>query len=135
MPQYTYKNDDTGETVEVIQTMNEEHSYFGEDGKEWRRIFYSPNASVDSISSLDPFDTKAYVEKTGLMKGGNIGSLWEISKEASERRAEKLGHEDPVKRGYFNSYEKDKGVKHFHDRPDKIETKSAIIDFKAKCPD
>ncbi len=133
MPTYSYINDETGETVDVIQTMKEPHVYFGKDGKQWRRIFYSPNASVDSISNLDPFDTKSYVEKTGKMKG-TVGTLWDISKEASLRREQKLGHEDPVKRQYFDNYEKEKKVKHFHDRPSKIETKDAIIDFTAPSP-
>lgn len=130
MPQYTYINDDTGEVIHLIQTMREKHEYFDESGKEWRRIFYSPNASVDSISNLDPFDTRSYVEKTGKMKG-TVGSLWDISKEASIRRSEKLGHEDPVKREYFNKYEKENKVKHFYDKPTKIEKNGFSIDFSS----
>lgn len=131
MPQYTYLNEETGETVDVIQTMREEHRYFGEDGKEWKRVFYSPNASVNSLSNTNPFDTRSHVEKTGQMKG-SLGDLFNISKEMSERRQDKIGGEDPVKRKFFNDYkEKNNGAKHFHDRPDKIETKHATIDFTA----
>jgi hypothetical protein len=131
MPEYTYLNEETGERIDVIQTMREEHRYFGEDGKEWKRVFYSPNASIDSLSNTSPFDTRAHVEKTGKMKGC-LGDLFNVSKEMSERREQKIGGEDPVKRQFFKDYQKkNNGAKHFHDRPDKIETKHAIIDFKA----
>lgn len=133
MPSYIYRNEETGEVREVIQTMREEHRYFGEDGVEWKRVWTKPNASVSSISNLDPFDTRAYVEKTGKMRG-NIGSLWDISKEASQRRAEKLGHEDPIRRQFFEKYEKENKVKHFYDKPDKIDTNIATIDFTAPSP-
>lgn len=132
-PEYLYQHPETKEVVSVIQTMREEHCY-EKDGIEYKRVFTKPNASVDSISSLDPFDTRAYVEKTGKMKG-NIGSLWNISKEASERRAEKLGHEDPVRRRFFDKYEKKNGTKHFYDRPDKIDAGIATIDFTAPSPE
>ena len=133
MAAYLYKNPETGETIEIIQTMNEKHIYVDKDGLEWKRVWTVPNASVDSISNLNPFDLKSYVEKTGKSKG-TVGDLWSISKEASERRAEKLGHEDPVKRKFFDNYEKEKKVKHFADRPSKIETKNAVIDFTAPSP-
>ena len=131
MPEYLYKNPQTGEVKGVIQTMREEHVFVDEEGLEWKRVYTSPNASIDSLSNTDPFDTRAHTEKTGKMKG-TMGDLFSISKEMSERRQDKIGAEDPIKRKFFNDYkEKNNGTKHFHDRPDKIETKNAIIDFKA----
>lgn len=137
MPEYLFYNSETEEYRNVFFKMNDEKIYNGEDGSEvgiWSRRWTSPNASVDSIANTNPFDTRAHVEKTGKMKG-TMGDLYSISKEMSERRAEKLGHEDPVKRKHFDSYEKTQGVKHYYDKPDKIETKHATIDFKAKGPE
>ena len=134
MPQYLFQNKVSQEYREVFFKMLDDKIYNGEDGTEeglWERRFTIPNASVDSISNTNPFDTRAHVTKTGAMKG-NLGDLFNVSKEMSERRAEKLGHEDPVKRQFFKDYQKkNNGAKHFSDRPDKIETKDAIIDFKA----
>ena len=131
MPEYLYKNPQTGEVKGVIQTMREEHVFIDEEGLEWKRVYTSPNASIDSLSNTNPFDTRAHVNKTGAMKG-SLGDLFNVSKEMSERREQKLGHEDPVKRQFFKDYQKkNNGAKHFSDRPDKIETKHAIIDFKA----
>ena len=131
MPTYSYTNDKTGETLEMHQGMNDEHRFFGENGEEWRRVFYPPNAAIDSLSNCNPFDTRSHVDKTGRMKG-NLGDLFNVSKEMSERRQDKIGGEDPVKRQFFKDYQKkNNGAKHFNDRPDKIETKHAIIDFKA----
>lgn len=131
MPLYLYKNEETEEIVEIFQTMKEDHVYFGEDGKEWKRVWTVPNASIDSISKCDPFDRQAHVDKTGKMKG-KVGDLWDVSREMSEKRAEKVGGEDPVKREHFNKYEKRNKTKHFYDRPDKIKMKGATIDFTKK---
>ncbi len=134
MPEYTFFNKITQEYRDVFFKMLDDKIYNGEDGTEvdiWERRWYPPNASVDSISNTNPFDTRAHVDKTGKMKG-NLGDLFNISKEMSERRQDKIGGEDPVKRQFFNDYQKkNNGAKHFSDRPDKIETKHAIIDFTA----
>ena len=133
MPRYIYKHPEKEEYVEVTQTMSEEHVFFDFTGLKWKRVFTVPYAAVSSLSSLDPFDTKAHVDKTGEMKG-TMGDLFAVSKEMSERRSEKLGHEDPVKRQLFEKYKQDNNCKHYNDRPDKIETKHAIIDFTAPSP-
>ena len=130
MPQYIYINDETNEYVEVIQTMSENHKYFGEDGKEWRRVFTVPNASIDSLAQSDPFDLNSLTKKTGEMKG-TMGDLFATSAEMSERRAEHLGHEDPVKRNHFNKYERENGIKHFEDKQTVFEDKNVKIDMNA----
>lgn len=128
MPIYLYKNKDTEEVREVLQKMDEKHVYFGEDGEEWERVWTVPNASIDSLSNCDPFDKRSHVEKTGNMKG-TIGDLWNASREMSEKRAEKIGAEDPVKRKFFDKYQKQNKTKHFADRPEVIKMKGATIDF------
>lgn len=128
MPIYTYINDDTGEKIDIIQSMNDIHEYVDETGKKWRRVFYSPNASVDSVSNLDPFNTEAYVEKSGKTKG-SMADLYDMSREASLKREQKIGAEDPVKRKYFDKYQQKNKVKHFYDRPTKIEKKEYTIDY------
>lgn len=133
MPEYLFFNEETEEYRTVFFNMNDEKIYNGKDGSEvgkWKRRWTVPNAAVDSISDIDPFDTKKLVEKTGKMKG-NVGSLWDISREASEKRADKIGGEDPIKRKYLDNYQKETGTKHFHDRPSKIETKHATINLDA----
>jgi hypothetical protein len=137
MPEYTFFNTETEEYRDVFFKMNDKKIYSGEDGSEvgkWRRVFHAPNASVDSVSNINPFDIKGAVEKTRNKKG-SVGEMWDASREMSERRQDKIGGEDPIKRKFFDSYEKSQGVKHFHDKPDKIETKHATIDFKAKGPE
>lgn len=135
MPQYIYIDDETGERFEVIQTMNEKHCFYNpQNGNECRRIWTVPNASIDSLSNTDPFNINSHIEKTGKMKG-TVGDLWDASKEMSQRREEKLGKEDPIKRKFFDNYEKKNKVKHFKDRPTKIENKHAIIDYSAKTPE
>lgn len=131
MPLYTYIHPETGEQIDVLQGMNDVHQHFGPDGKEWRRVFYAPNAAIDSISSIDPFNTKKLAAKTGQKKG-TVGDLWNVSKEASERRADKIGGEDPILRKHLDNYAKENRVKHWEDRPKKLENKHAVIDFTAK---
>ena len=98
MPQYTYAHPETGEEIDVIQSMNEEHKYIDKDGVEWERVFLIPNAQIDS--QIDPCDEKAFVEKTGNQKG-TVGDLWEQSKELSEKRKDRFGGKDPVKANYL----------------------------------
>lgn len=126
MPAYIYKHPTENKYVEVIQGMNDEHVFFDYEGLQWRRVFTVPQAVMSSVSSIDPFDRKSQIEKTGNIKG-TVGDLWDISKEMSIKREDKLGCEDPVKREYFNEYKKQNGCKHWHDRKKKIETDKVII--------
>lgn len=113
MPIYLYKNKRTGEVKEVLQAMNDKHVYF-EDGIEWKRIFLAPNTSIDT--DIDPFSQDDFRERTGQKKG-TIGDMLDYSAEMSERRAEKCGGEDPVKKKYFDDYAKKRGGKrHFAEK-------------------
>lgn len=134
MPEYLFYNEKTQEHRFVFFKMNDEKIYNGEDCSEvglWSRRWTKPNASVDSIANVNPFDMKKMVAKTGAMKG-TVGDLWNVSKEASEKRSEKLGHEDPVKRKYLDNYAKEHQTRHYYDKPSRIENKHAIVDFTAK---
>ena len=92
MPRYLFKNPETGEIKEIFQKMNDVHTY-SENGKEWKRIFTLPNATMDL--KVDPFSKKQFIEKTKNVK--TYGEAWKISEEMSERRSEKLKKPDPIK--------------------------------------
>jgi hypothetical protein len=124
MPIYIYKNPETGETKEIIQTMNEEHVY-SQDGIEWKRVYLSPNASIDTKSETP----EQFVEKTGNMKG-TLGEMMDYSEELSQKRASKSeSGEDPIKRKHFDEYEKKVGKKHLQDKKKTIETDRIKIDL------
>lgn len=112
MPEYLYEDPDTGKIVTVIQGINEEHKY-QEDGKEFNRIFTLPNTSIDT--QIDPFNKSDFLDKTRGKKG-SYGDLWDASKEASQKREEKLGS-DPIKKKHFEKYSETRnGMKHQQDK-------------------
>ena len=102
MPIYIYKHPDKEEYEEVLQKMNDPHT-FSKDGIEWQRVFLSPNAAISTAD--DPFNGNAFVEKTANMKG-TFGDMMDYSAELSEKRSEKRGGEDPMKKKHFENYEK-----------------------------
>lgn len=125
MPEYIYQHPKTKEVKTIIQSMNEDHSY-SEGGIKWNRVWSNPQ--LNTKGSVDPFDEKKFVEKTGNMKG-TIGDMFDYSAEMSERRASKAG-KDPVKEKLFKDYEKETGKKHLMDRPTKFE--NDLISFDAE---
>jgi hypothetical protein len=128
---YQFRNKKTGKIKDVVMSMKDYKPYRGEDGTEdfWERIYDLPQVNIGNAKVVDPFDNKAYVNKTGNLRG-TYGDLLDYSSELSERRAEKAGGEDPLKRKYFDDYKKKTGgKKHLKDRPKKIETKNATIEF------
>ena len=129
MPLYCFTNSDESEYVDVFFHMNDKKFYVGPDGKEWRRVYTSPNASIDC--KIDPFSSRDFVEKTGR-KRDNYGSLLDRAKEASIQRTEKEGR-DVVKEKWLKNYETTNGVKHFDSSKDKVVKKNGVtIDFGAK---
>lgn len=127
MPIYVYKNPETNEYREVFQGMNDKHIY-SEDGVEWKRVFLSPNASIDS--SIDPFNKQQYMDATHKKKG-TMGDMMDLSAELSAKRSEKVGGLDPVKEKFYYNYAKErKGAQH----PERIkergyESKRVKIDY------
>jgi len=111
MPIYIYYRESTGEIAEVVQGMNDEHVYHGQDGAEndWKRVYTSPQASIDT--KINPNDPKAFLEAT-RNKRGTYGDMQDLSKELSDKRAGTKGV-DPVKEKFFENYSKErKGAKH-----------------------
>ena len=123
MPEYLYQNPETGEVLSIIQGMNDEHKFVDDQGLEWKRIFLNPTMSVDT-QEVDPFSEQQFVEKTANMKG-TYGDMIDYSKELSQRREEKLGKEDPLRRKVYNDYKKTRGINHVNDRP---KSKSIVTD-------
>lgn len=102
MPQYTFYNEKTKEYKDIIMSMKEEHRYIDETGYEWMRVFYSPQAAIDT--KIDPMSSKDWVNKTGA-KRGSVGDLWNSSAEMSEKR-EKIMGKDTVKEKWYNKEKK-----------------------------
>jgi hypothetical protein len=126
MPIYLYQNPETGVSKEIIQKMKDEHVY-EEDGVKWKRIFLSPNASIDT--KLDASDKVGFIEKTGNMKG-TVGDMLDYSAELSEERASKSGDgKDPVKKKLFSDYKKKTGKKHMSDKKKTFENSNVKIDL------
>ena len=107
MPIYIYKHPTEEEYEEVVQSMNDPHTY-SKDGVEWERVFFAPNMAVSATD--DPFSANNYVEKTANMKG-TVGDLLDYSAELSERRAEINGGVDPGKQKALEKYSKSTGGK------------------------
>ncbi len=102
MPEYSFSNpSDPEEIISLFQGMAEEHKY-EKDGVVWDRVWTVPNGVIDA--KIDPFSSNAFVDKAGA-KGDTMGSLYDRSKEMSEKRKDKLGY-DPVKQKYFENYSK-----------------------------
>lgn len=111
--------------------MKDYKHYRGENGNEdfWERVYDIPQVNIGNAKVVDPFDNKSFVDKTGKMSG-RYGDILDYSSELSDKRAALAGGEDPVKRKYFDDYKKKtNGKKHIKDRPKKIETKNATIEF------
>ena len=109
MPLYLFKNPNTGKTVSIFQSMNEEHGY-SEDGIKYERVFTVPNAQIDTEFDVD--SSSKFVEKTGRMKG-TLGEIWDYSEELSKKRASKYGGTDPLRKRAEEKYSKKrKGMKY-----------------------
>lgn len=126
MPQYEFANPlDDNDRVDVFFHMNDEKRYVV-DGVEWRRVYHSPLASVDT--KLDPRDKNAFVRRTE--KYSKVGDFMDISKDLSEQRASKDGR-DEVKEKWLDNYEKERGgnKKHPSRLPKVVETPHIKIDM------
>jgi hypothetical protein len=106
--------------------MNEEHIYIDGFGVEWKRVYFAPNASIDS--NIDPFSQRQFTDSTGGKKG-TVGDMLDYSEEMSQRRAEKSGGSDPVKQKYFNDYaSKRNGQRHIAEKKT-YESKNVKVDY------
>lgn len=113
MPVYIFKHPEKEQYTEVIQSMNDEHVYFDEDGVEWKREWTNPQLNCES--NIDPFNNVSFIEKTSKMKG-TYGDLQDYSKELSEQRKSMNNGVDPVQQKFFKDYSnKRKGAKHVNE--------------------
>ena len=126
MPLYQYINDNTGETIEIIQGINDVHEYFDESGWQWRRVFTAPQ--VSTIGKFDAWKPRDFVEKTGNMKG-TVNDLWQKSEELSQERAEKNDGVDPIKQKKLDNFKKQTGKKHMSEYGKTIKNKNVTIEY------
>ena len=68
MPIYQFINPSTLESVEVVQSMRDDHVYIDKDGLEWERVWEVPNAQIDS--QINPEDKNAYLKTIPLGRWG-----------------------------------------------------------------
>ncbi len=129
MPQYLFCHpEDDSQIVEVFFLMNDKKFYIDDSGLEWRRVFTVPQASIDS--DIDPNNREEFARRAA--KYSTVGDLADKSKELSEKRKSKEGY-DPLEQKFFKDYAASRGgKKHPKDKPTKIETKFATVDFTAK---
>ncbi len=105
MAMYPFTNVATGETQDFFYHMKEAPSIGAVveiDGQKWKRGLVTSQLAMAGLKPVDPHSAKDFVRKTGQMKG-NLGELWDASKELSEKRAAKEGT-DPVKEKYYKDY-------------------------------
>lgn len=110
MPLYTFQSSD-GELLHVtMDTKQPSDAYHAQkkNGKTFKRVYETPRISIDSRVGVSRSE---FERATTNKKGLTVGQMEELSKEMSERRAEKEGV-DIVKEKYYETYEKDTGTKH-----------------------
>lgn len=93
--------------------MNDEHTLVV-DGVQWERVFIAPQATTDT--RIDAFSQKDFVNKTGR-KSGTLGNLLDMSREFSDKRAQKVGDTDPLKQKVYDDWSKARGGKIHRDDP------------------
>jgi hypothetical protein len=103
MPLYTYINPKTKQTIDIVQSVHDEHIYIDKNGLEWNRVFTAPEVNTHGTLKAETTD-KQFSEYTKNQKG-NIGDLWDRSNELSEKRKKVYG-QDPVKKKYYDNWSK-----------------------------
>lgn len=110
MPLYLYQHPKTEQVIEVMQGMNDEHTFIDSEGTEWKRVFVSPAAKIDSMTYCNPFSKEDFIKRTAR-PGMTMGDMWDESSRLSEKRASVLG-QDPVKEKTKTAYKKRTGKPH-----------------------
>jgi hypothetical protein len=103
MPLYTYINPDTEESIDVVQSVHDQHIYIDKNGLEWKRVFSVPEINTQGTLKATCSD-KEFSEFTKSKKG-NLGDMFDRSAELSEKR-KKIYGKDPVKEKYFKDWSK-----------------------------
>src|SRR5690606_33037004 len=126
---YIYENPQTGERIEIFQSVHDDHVY-QENGHFWKRVFTIPNASIDT--KVDPYSKKDFV-KTTANKKGKFGEVLDLAAELSNARADKDGR-DPVKEKFYENYAKERrGKQHVdvsrRDAKERLAKKGFEVEF------
>ena len=106
---YTFEHPETGEHIEVQQRMKAEHIYVDDKDVEGKRVFINPNVSFDTQPDIfSPTEMARSVDN----KQESYGELLDRSKEASQKRKDKMGY-DPIQTQWYDDYaKKRKGKRH-----------------------
>jgi hypothetical protein len=110
MPFYLYQHPQTKKTIEVMQSMNDEHVFVDSEGVRWERVFLSPAAKIDSMTYCNPFSKEDFARRTAR-PGMTMGDMWDESANLSEKRVKILG-KDPLKEKAKAAYTKRTGKPH-----------------------
>jgi len=108
MPVYAYIHPDTEQVIEIVQSIHDKHVYIDKDGIEWRRLFTVPEVNTQGTLKATA-SAKEFTEFTKNKKG-NLGDLWDRSKELSEKR-KKIYGKDPVRKKYYEDWSKKRNNK------------------------
>ena len=102
MPIYSYRHPETNKIIEVSQGMSDVHEYVDEIGVKYQREFEPLNLAKDQ--SIDEFNEKDFAKKT-RDKNYNLGEMWKVSKELSEKRASIVGKDEIKEKHLVKKYE------------------------------
>jgi len=103
MPIYAYINPNTKEIIEISQSVHENHIYVDDSGLQWERVFTAPE--INTHGKLKAECSSHEFSEYTRNKKGNLGDLFDRSKELSEKR-KKIYGKDPVKEKYFKDWSK-----------------------------
>ena len=110
MPEYLYQHPTNGKKISLIQGINDKHQYIDPKGIKWNRLFTSPQ--INSQEKLSVNSSEHDFARVTSSQKGNVGDLFDRSKELSEKR-QKIYGKDPVKEKYFKDWSKKRnGKKH-----------------------
>jgi hypothetical protein len=104
MPLYTYINPKTKQTIDIVQSVHDEHIYIDINGLQWSRVFTAPEVNTHGTLKAEASE-KQFSEFTKNRKG-TFGDLWDQSAELSEKRKKVYGGQDPVKKKYKSDWSK-----------------------------
>ena len=121
MPLYEFQHPETGEIIEVVQKMKDPHVY-ETDGVEWKRVWKSPNASIDT--EMDPY-SESYFMRCTAKKGMTYGDMADLSTQLSQKR-ERNQDGDHIKRKAVNKYEKKTGKAHPNKKTNKPSSSNIV---------
>ena len=103
MPVYVYIHPETEESIEIVQSINDDHVYIDKHGIKWERSFTVPE--INTQGQLKPdCSPKDFVSFTKNKKD-TVGDMWDRSTELSDKR-KKIYGKDPVREKYFKDWSK-----------------------------